>query len=230
MLNTELLPAQVFFLRYTKKLKIHDALSFVIRDLIIRKVVVYHTKSIFPNDRSRKTQKYNMLSKGLQFKGYEAQDFERNLISPLEEIDGVQIKTLTNFILRKYSMPSAYIGAQFLAPLRKIGYVNNIPIIKKFGVYSLTSKAKEITSDLDQIINQFEEKLSALIDGDKEQFYNTITELGSYVFIFEKKNPDLYKNIESMIRRIYTTKPLGVERDLYEYYQAMSIDLGFFHE
>lgn len=230
MLNTELLPTQVVFLQNFKKLKIYEVLSFVIRDLIIRKVLILHKKNTFPNNRSRKTQKYFMLAKGPNYLGYEPQDFEKNLVSPLEDIDSIQIKTLTNFVLKKYSMPSAYIRTQILAPLRNAGYINNIPIAKIFGIYSLTPKAKEIVTQASEQFQLYEEKLTQLIDGDKEAFYQIVKEMGTYIFTYELSNPELYKNIESMIRRIFINKPLGADKLLEEYFQAMNLNLGFFHE
>ncbi|MBI9069282.1 MAG: hypothetical protein JEZ09_18440 [Salinivirgaceae bacterium] len=229
MLNTELLPAQVVFLQNPKKLKINEALSFVIRDLIIRRVLTLHKKRIFPNDRSRKTQKYTHLSKDINFLNYEAAVFEKNFLSPFSDVRNIQLKILSNFVLKRYSMPSAYIKSKLLQPLRELGYITNIPILKSFGVYSLTTKAKELVSEFEQIIDQYEQRFTSLIDGDKEEFYNAVKEIGTYIFIFEHKNPELYKDIESMIRRIFITKPLGPDKDLNEYFQAMTVDFGF-HE
>ena len=53
MLNTELLPAQFIFLQNPKKLKIEEAFSFIIRDLVIRQKEAITEESPIKASQSR---------------------------------------------------------------------------------------------------------------------------------------------------------------------------------
>ncbi|HAM99523.1 MAG TPA: hypothetical protein DCQ26_13020 [Marinilabiliales bacterium] len=229
MLNTELFPAQVFYLLAPKKVHVHEVFATILRDLTLRNVIRVAKINSFPNDRSKKTQKYYRFIKGEAFKGYEPQPFEKSFLIPFEETENVQTKVLTNYVLRKYSMPSGFIGDQIYNPLSKAGYIGSIPILKAFGYLSLTHKGNEVVAQANEFIHQQEEKLTALIDGDREKFIHTINETGAYIFHFEENNPALYKNIISMVKRINKSKPMGPENDLTVFMEAMNIDLSYFH-
>lgn len=230
MLSTDLSPAQVLFLQAPSKIKIEDSLSSIFRDLTLRRIWNVIKFNKFPNDRSRKTQKYYVFVKGENFEGYEAEIFEKGFLNPLTEVNQVQAKILTNFVLRKYSMPSGFIGEKIYEPLRKNGYINSLPILKTFGYYSLSKQGKEVVEEVNAFLKTQEEKLEALIDGDKAEFIKVLNETGTYTFYFEKANPTLYKNIISMIKRINRSKPLGPENDLSNFAEAINIDLSYFIE
>lgn len=229
MIHTELFPAQVFYLMAPKKVNIHEIFSIILRDLTIRNVIRVAKVNSFPNNRSKKTQKYFRFVKGNAFEGYEPKSFEKSFIAPFLETDYVQTKVLTNFVLQKYSMPSGFISDQFYKPLHKEGYVSSIPVLKSFGFLTVTSKGKKVAHEAHEFIHHQEEILTGLIDGDREKFINALYETGSYIFHFEETNPELYKNIISMVKRINKSKPLGPEHDLTLFFDAMNIDLGYFH-
>ncbi len=230
MFETDLFPAQVLFLQKPKKLKVPELFSAILQDLTLRKVLNLEKINSFPTERSKKTQKYFFFNKGENFEGYEPQRFEKYFLSPFTELNQVQSKSLTNYVLKRYALQSGFITDEVYAPLSKAGYVNAIPLMKGFGLFSLSSKGKEIANAANEFLEQQEGKLLELIDGDKEQFINTMKETGNFVFQIEHSNPDLYHELLSMVKRIYRTQPLGPENDLTEYYEAMNIDLGYFDE
>lgn len=230
MFTTELSPAQVMFLYTPSKIGVHEVLGYILRDLTLRRVLNVQKINSFPNDRSRKTQKYFMIIKGENYEGYEAAAFEKSTIIPFTEYNQVQTKTLTNFILKKYSTPSSFINDKIYVPLNKEGYISSIPLLKTFGFYKLSGKGKEVVNDLSEFLTAQEEKLASLIDGDKKEFIEALEETGAYVFYFEHHNPELYKDIISMVKRVNNSKPLGCERDLTQFMEAMNIDLGYFEE
>jgi hypothetical protein len=229
MLNTELFPAQIIYLQAPKKVHVHDVIAAILQDLTLRKVLRVVKINSFPNDRSKKTQKYFMFVKGESFEGYEPKSFEKSVLAPFKEMEQVQAKLLTNFVLKRYGTPSGFIEAQIYSVLRAEGYIGSIPILKSFGYLSLTSKGKEEVEKANEFIAQQEEKLKSLIDGDRGQFIQAINETGTYVFHFEKWNPELYKNIVSMVKRINKSKPMGPDNDLSNFMEAMNIDISFLH-
>ncbi|MFA6404187.1 MAG: hypothetical protein WCX31_21565 [Salinivirgaceae bacterium] len=230
MLNTELLPAQIIYLQAPKKVHVHDVIAAILQDLTLRRILKVIKINSFPNDRSKKTQKYFMFTKGESFEGYEPKSFEKSVLAPFKELEQVQAKLLTNFVLKRYNMPSGFLKVQMYSALNKEGYIGSIPILKSFGYLSLTAKGNEEVAKANEFITQQEEKLSGLIDGDKGQFYQVINETGTYVFHFAESNPVLYKNIVSMVKRINKTKPLGPEKDLTNFMEAMNIDISFLKE
>lgn len=230
MFNTDLSPVQVLFLQAPSKVRIEDMIGVIFRDLTLRRIWNVIKIKRFPNDRSRKTQKYFMFVKGENFAEYEPLSFETGFVKPLEEVNQVQAKILTNFVLRKYSMPSGFIAEKIYSPLHKEGYISSFPILKGLGYYKVTKKAKQLVAELNEFLKTQEEKLEALIDGDKEEFAKAIVETGVYTFYFEKTNPTLYKNIISMIRRIIRSDSMSPEVNLTNFMEAMNIDLSYFEE
>jgi len=230
MFSTELSAVQVLFLQAPTKVGIDDMISAILRDLTLRRVLNVDKINSFPNDRSRKTQKYFMFIMGEHYEGYEHAEFEKGFIKPFEEINQAQAKTLTNFLLKKYSTPSGFIKDKIYTPLKKEGFVSSLPILKAFGYYKVKTKGKQIITEFNDFLKTQEEKLESLIDGDKGEFINTLKETGVYVFYFEKNNPKLYKNLISMVKRINRSKPLGAENDLSNFMEAMNIDVSYFEE
>jgi hypothetical protein len=230
MFSTDLSPVQVLFLQAPSKVKIDDMLGVIFRDLTLRRVWNVIKINSFPNDRSRKTQKYFMFIKGEMFEGYEPKPFEEVFINPFTEVNQVQSKILTNFALKKYSTPSGFINEKIYEPLRKEGYISSIPLLKTFGYYSLTTKAKQLVAEFNDYIQNQEQKLESLIDGNREEFINALNETGVYIFYFEKKNPVLYKNIISMLKRIHNSKPAIAEKDYIRFTEAIYVDLSYFVE
>ncbi len=228
MFNTELLPVQLMYLRKPSKANIQRILSIVFQDLIIRRVLNLKIVDTFPNERSKKTQKYFMLEKGENYEGYEPKQFEKGILAPYDEREQLQPKTLTNKILRKYGVPAGYIDHKIMLPLKEEGYISAPPILKSFGVRKLTEKGKQVVNELNQFLAEKEQQLTDLIDGDKEQFIHVMNEVSTLVFIFKKKNPKLFKNIISMVKRVHLSKPLGQENDLSNFKEAMNINLSYF--
>lgn len=230
MFNSELSPVQVMFLKSPSKIAVQEVLSYILRDLTLRRVLRVDKINSYPNDRSRKTQKYFMIVRGVNYDGYEATSYEKNTILPFTEYNQIQTKSLTNFILKKYSTPSSFVADKIYSPLHKEGYISSLPLLKTFGYYKLSAKGKQTVEELNTFLNTQEEKLLSLIDGDKKEFIEALEETGTFVFHFEHHNPDLYKDIISMVKRVNNTKPLGPEKDLTKFMEAMNIDLGYFDE
>ncbi len=227
MFNSELLPVQLLYLQKPAKANIQSILSFVLQDLIIRRILNLKALDTFPNNRSKKTQKYFVLLKGENYVGYKPKYFEKEILCPYDKYEQLQPKTITNKILRKYSVPTGYIDDEIVTSLKNEGYINAPSVLKAFGIHSITSKGKQIVADLNHYLAKKEQQLTYLIDGDKEQFIQVMNEMGTLVFIFKKDNPDLFKNIISMVKRIHRSKPLGHENDLSNFKEAINIDLSF---
>lgn len=230
MFNSELSPVQVMFLKLPSKISIHDVLSYILRDLTLRRILSVEKINSYPNDRSRKTQKYFMLTKGVNYEGYEPASFEKSTILPFTEYNQIQTKSLTNFILKKYSTPSSFIVDRIYSPLHKEGYVSSLPLLKTFGYYKLSKQGKDIINELNAFLESQEEKLTNLIDGDKNEFIEVLEETGTYVFYYEHHNPELYKNIISMVKRVNNTRTSAQDKDLIYFMEAMNLDLGYFDE
>lgn len=230
MENVELFPAQLIFLRSPKKIKVDEIFSYILQDLTLKRVLNLQKIQSFPNERSRKTQKYFMFVKGENYEGYDPQNFEKHFLSPFSELNQIQIKILTNYVLKKYSLPSKFIVKELYAPLHKQKYISAVPFLKSFGVYNLSREGKQAVAELNEFLHEREEKLTALIDGDREEFIRALNETGTYAFLFEHENPELHKNIISMVKRIHRSKPLGPENDLSPFFEAYNIDLGYFEE
>lgn len=230
MLNIELFPAQVLFLQAPSRVTIEEVFSVILRDLVINRVLNLAKLKSYPTERSKKTQKYYRFIKGTAYEGYEPMSYETRFLSPFEDAEQVQSKVLTNFVLRKYSMPSGFTDEKIFRPLAKDKYISSLPILKTFGYYSIKSKTKQILSEVDDFINNQEQKLESLIDGDKAEFISTMNETGTYIFQFENKNPELFKNIISMVKRIYRTQPLGPDNDLTNFMEAFNVDMRYFDE
>jgi len=230
MFSTDLSPVQVLFLQAPSKVKIDDMLGVIFRDLTLRRVWNVIKINSFPNSRSRKTQKYFYFVKGEKFEGYEPAPFEKVFIKPFTELNQVQSKILTNFVLKKYSMPSGFISERIYYPLHKEGYVSSLPILKAFGYYSLTSKGKQLVAEFNEFLQTQEQKLESLIDGDRDEFMKVLNETGVYIFYFEKKNPELYKNIISMLKRLTANKHSVDEKDIIRFTESINVDLSYFVE
>ncbi len=230
MFSTDLNPVQVMFLHNPSKMHIEDALSIILRDLTLKRVLNMTKLNIYPTERSKKTQKYFKFVKGEKFEGYEPEPHEKNFLVPFEEVDLLQPKSLTNFVLRRFSMPSGFITEKIYGPLHVEGYVTGLPLLKTFGYYSLSRKGKEVVEMFNQFISEQEQKLESLIDGDKTEFTQALQETGVYTFYFEKNNPELFKNIISMIKRVNNNFREGANNDLTSFAEAVNIDLGYFGE
>ena len=230
MLNIELSYTQIIFVQNPSKIGIDEVFSSILRDLIIKGVLQLHRIKTLPTKRSKKVQKYFRFMKGQAYSGYEPLPFETSFLSPLEDIDQVQPKVLTNYVLRNYSMPSAFISKKIYAPLAKDKYISSIPVLKAFGFYSIKTNTKNMLTEVNDFINTQEETLLSLINGDNSKFISTMNETGSYVFMLEKKNPDLYKDIISMVNNIYKNQPLGADNDLSNFMEAFSVNMSYFEE
>lgn len=230
MLNTELFPAQVLFLQTPSKVSIEEVFSVILKDLVIRRVLNLVKLKSYPTERSTKTQKYFRFIKGIAYEGYEPMKFEKSFLIPFEEAEQVQAKVLTNFALRKYNMPSGFIDERIFIPLAKDDYISSLPLLKTFGYYSIKSKTKEIIAEVEEFMTTQEQRLESLIDGDKAEFVSAMNDTGTYVFQFEKRNPELYHNIISMVKRIYRTQPLGPDNDLTNFMEAFNVNMRYFEE
>ena len=230
MLNTELYPAQILFLQEPSKISINEVFSIILRDLVLRRVLHLAKLKSYPTERSKKTQKYYRFIKGEEFSNYEPMSFENRFLSPFEDAEQVQAKVLTNYVLKPYSMPSDFITKKIFKPLAKDKYISSLPFLKTFGYYSIKPKTKELLTEVKDFIATQEQKLESLIDGDKAEFVSVINETGAYIFYFEKNNAELYKNIVSMVKRIFRTKPLGIENDLANFMEALNVDMRYFEE
>lgn len=230
MFQSDLSVAELLVLHRPKKVKLADALSIVLKDLTIRRVIKVIKVKSYPNDRSRKTQKYFRFTKGTSYTGYQPFNFEQGIMKAFELSDMVQAKTITNAILYKYSMPSSYVSSEIRSQLKSKGLISAPPVLSGFGMVSLTEKGHEIAAALNQYLDEKEQTLLSQLNGNSEQFIQTLKEVGSLYFFIIMKNPDLYKESIPRIKKIYETKPLGIESDLQEFIEAINIDLSYLHE
>ncbi len=230
MLNTDLSPVEIMFLQSPAKTKITDIFSNILKDLILRNIIRFVRIYNYPTERSRKKQKYFMFEKGENYTGYEPKPFEKSFLSPFEEYEQLQTKTLTNYVLRNYSMPSGFINKRIFMPLHKNGYINSIPVLKSFGFYNITHKGKDVIKEANEFIAEQEQKLSSFGKDLKEEFVDVLNETGTFTFKFKKTNPELYSKIVSDIKRIYINRPFGADKDLTNFMQAINVDLNYFKE
>ncbi|PKP12051.1 MAG: hypothetical protein CVU09_00710 [Bacteroidetes bacterium HGW-Bacteroidetes-4] len=224
MVNSELFPVQVLFLRAPKKVHIQEILAVLLKDLTVRRILKVVKLDSFPNSRSKKTQRYSMIYKGLNYEGYEPQPFEKAFLLPLAELNQVQTKILTNFVLKKHSYPSAFITDNILKPLKNKGYLKT-----SLGGAKATSKAKPIVDQVNQFLNQQQEKLASLLNGEAREFMDAVIETGSYLFILEYQAPELFEDIKKKIRNLAKSYG-GGEFELTPFYEALNLDLSYFHE
>jgi ribosomal protein S19E (S16A) len=230
MLNTDLSPVEIMFLQSPAKMKITDIFSTILKNLVLNKVLYLTRIYNYPTERSRRKQKYFMFEKGINYTGYEPKPFEKSFLSPFEEYNQLQTKTLTNYVLRNYSMPGGFIDRRIFQPLHKEGYISSIPVIKTFGFYNLSSKGKEIVKNANEFIAKQEQKLSSFDKELNEEFVDILNETGTFAFKFKKINPNLYDKIVSNIKRIYINQPFGTNKDLINFMQAINVDLSYFNE
>lgn len=230
MLDFGLSPAQILFLQTPSKVKTDDIFRIILRELIIKGVVRLSITDEFPTKRSKKIQKYYRFIKGYAFDTYEPLVFEKSFLYPLEDGEHVQVKVLTNYVLRKYSMPSDFVTKKIYIPLSKDKFISSLPILKTFGYYSIKRKSKQLLIEVDEFINQQEEVLSSLIDGDQAEFISAMNDTGTFVFLFETRNPDLYNNIIRMMKEVYNNQPLGADNDLTNFMEAFNVDMSYMAE
>lgn len=230
MENTALSIAHIRFMMSPSKTKIRTIFTMTLRELVYKEILSLAKINSFPNDRSRKTQKYWMIQKGPKYKPEPDFIHEKSFLSPLEELDQVRVKNLTNYVLRNYPMPSLFIKTNVYSYLKKEGYLTGIPLLKSFGIYSITPNGKQVIEEINHELEQHEETLRGLIEGDKQAFYDALTQCGTKVFLIESRDPELYNNIISMTKRIKQTKPLGPDKDLRNFSEAFDIDVSFLDE
>lgn len=224
MVDSALFPVQVLFLRAPKKVHIQEVLAVLLKDLTVRRILKVVKIDSYPNARSRKTQKYSMIYKGLKYEGYEPQPFEKPFLLPLADVKQVQTKILTNFVLKKHSYPSAFIAESIIKPLKKEGFASSSP-----GGVKPTSKAKPIIDEANTFLIQQQEKLASLLNGEAREFMEAVIETGSYLFILEYTAPDLFEDLKKKIRNLAKSYG-GAEFELSPFYEALNLDLSYFHE
>jgi hypothetical protein len=142
----------------------------------------------------------------------------------LADVNQVQTKILTNFVLKKYSYPSAFISDQILKPLKNEGLASSF-----LGNAKSTLKAKEIVEQAHTFMNLQKEKLSNLLNGDANEFIQTITETGSFLFLLEYNEAELFNNIARKIKNIkksYGNNPFALS----PYTEALNLDLSYLQE
>lgn len=230
MFNSELSVVQLWYLRKPSKVNIHQIFTLIFQDLTMRRVLHHAKLNIYPTERSKKPQMYFKFVKGTNFDGYEPKNYETKVLAPFEELDQLQAKTLTNGILRKYSLPTGFINEEIMKPLKKEGYMSSPPLLGAFGMKSLTKQAKKIIENLNQYLAEKEQQLSECVDTDREKFIPILQELQSLVFFIKQDNPELYQHILSNVKWVNQTKPMGVENDLSIFVEAMNIDLVYLEE
>ena len=132
-------------------------------------------------------------------------------------------RLVTDYIVKKYSMPASFINAEMYDPLNKEKYISGLPLLKAFGVYSLSQKGLEILNDVKQFIEQQKEKFNQNLK-DPKAFYQTLHETGWFIFLYEKEDNELYKEIVSIIKKIHRNASLGNDMNLDEYLEALDIN------
>lgn len=224
MFKSDLYAAQLFYLRKPSKASTADMFAIVFQDLTLRRVLNLKRIDTYPTDRSKKTQKYFMFTRGVNFNGYEAQNFERSLIVPFEEYDQLQPKTLTNSALRKYSLPSSYVTDEIMTPLKAEGYISSIPLL---GIKKLTQTGENIVNEINNYLTEKAQALTDCIEKDRETFITILKEMKTLTFFLKKDNEELYKSIIEGVKWVNQNKPLGFENDLSEFTEAINIDMSY---
>lgn len=227
MFESDLFAAQLYYLRKPSKATIADVFGIVFKDLTLRRVLNMRKVNNFPTDRSKKKQKYFMFIKGINFIGYEAQKFEKNVIAPFEEYDQLQAKTITNSALRKYNVPSGFISEEIESSLISDKYMSSVPLLGAFGMKKITNKGKETIDQLNLYLTEKEQILSECIDKDREKFISTLKEMNTFIFFIKNDNPDLFNSIIENVKWVNQNKPLGIENDLTEFTEAININLEY---
>lgn len=226
---TELSLVEIEFLMNPKKIDLAEAFESIIRELIVKKVIATDKKQKFPNSRSKKPQKYDIFFAGDNYKGYEAKKYEENLLRPFTEYGELYFKILTNFVLKKYSVPSSFIESEIRHTLKKEGYVNEIPVLKSFGMWGITSKAKDELQQVEEYLAQMMEKIHHCLPDKQENFIKIIQEMGVLVFLIHTKDHHLWEEIIHMLKKVERNKPLGKENDLSEYLKAALLEMKHLH-
>lgn len=224
MVNSALFPVQVLYLRAPNKVHIQEVLAVLLKDLTVRRILKVVKIDSYPNARSKKTQRYSMIYKGLKYEGYEPEPFEKPFLLPLAEVKQIQTKILTNFVLKKHGYPSAFISESILKPLKNEGYAS-----ASLGGVKPSTKAKPIIDEANNFLIHQQEKLASLLNGDAKEFMDAVKETGSYLFILEYTAPDLFEDLKKKIRNLAKSYG-GAEFELTPFYEALNLDLSYFHD
>lgn len=227
MFQSELFAAQLIFLRKPSKVTVSEMFAIVFQDLTLKRVLNLQKLNNYPTERSKKTQKYFMFTKGVNYEGYEAQNFEKFIITAFEDHENLQAKTITNGMLRKYGLPSGYITDEIMGPLKRQGLMSTVPILGAFGMKKPTPKGKDIINELNNYLSEKEQELTECVDQDREKFISILQEMKTLVFFIKKENTTLYASIIENVKWVNQNKPLGFENDLSEFTEAINIDTSY---
>ncbi len=229
MLQTDLLPVQIHYLSNPKKLKVYDVIGILLKDLTLRQIIYYHNVSSFPNQLSRKRQKYGMIMQGSKFHEYYNDNpplFEKLFLSPLEEIPRIQLRILSDYVIKRYNMPSQFIQVEIQAPLMNDGLMSGPPVLKSFGMFSATTKGKEEAEKFNQHMSSVHEKISSTIKADDNKFIATIEECGIYALILKHTDHELYEEMyertDELVKKLQPT----ITNYLNIFHAAMIIEVG----
>ncbi len=217
MFQTELLPAQIQFLQNPKKAKTFPIFATVIRHLILEKVLVFHNVKSYPNERSKKTQTYGMVSPGPGYASYEPQFFEKVFLSPLIEIPKIQMRILSDYVIKRYSLPSNYVKDDIYDSV-KGEYIK-----RSLGMYSLKPKGKEVVEQFNTFITEQISKLTTQVhEEDASALIQTVEETGSWLFIIEAIDHHLFEELKTKIKEL-NRENVNV---LYLYARCMELELN----
>jgi hypothetical protein len=230
MFQSELTAAHLWYLRKPSMVNIHDIFTIIFQDLTLRRVLHLKKRDIYPTDRSKKPQLYFKFIRGINYYGYKPKAFEKKIITPFEEHDELQAKTLTNKALKSYGLPTAFISEEILSQLKKDGYIRSPFLLGMFGAKRLTNKSKQLIEELNQYLEEKKQILLEAIDNDRKQFVYVLEEMQSLIFFVIKDNPELYEHIISNVKWVHQTKPFGDQNDLSSFVEALNIDLGYLEQ
>jgi hypothetical protein len=219
----ELAPAQILFLQKPSKVKVYEIMEATVQDLILRGIIRFEKIQSYPNSRSKKPQKYFMLMKGPKFEGYEPANFEKGLLKPLADNDKVMTKLVTDSVLKKYSMPASFINTEIYKPLNHKKYISGLPILKAFGVYSVSGKARQALQEIEHFVNEQTEKLRQNINN-HQIFFGIVTETGWFVFLIKHQDVSFFKEIVAVVKKIKRNNEVGPGKLIDEYLEAFEVN------
>lgn len=228
MLYSDLLPVQLYYLKKPKKAEIKNIFGFIFRALIFGRVLNLQKLFIYPDSLSKRTQKYFKLVKGINYFNYEPKSFEAKVLKPFNKYGRLQVKTITNHVLRKFKVPGDFIAKEILNPLKKDKYITS----SMFGSKKATAKGKELLNELNTYMQGIEQMFVELInnDADDENFVTALFEVDVYLFFIELDNVELFSQIVEKTKEIHKKQIGNHKNKLSPFIESINIDLSYFEE
>ncbi len=222
MLHSELSPVQLYYLKYLKKANMQHILGFIIRPLILNRVLQLQKMLLFPDVLSKRTQMYFKIRRGENFATHEPQFHEELILNAVYHYNEIQPKKISNLIIQHFKMPTRFIKHDIITPLASEKYLKSTKVTKK-GKQAL----EELNGYMQGIEQMFEELLNNNIDD--ESFTIALLEVSVYLFFIELNNNELYNSILERTKEIiYCNQSLEIQQKLQPLKEAINLDISFF--